>query len=351
MSINPLEMLGNTLYTLSDGMERLINTLDAVNPEKLANLASFSQILNALTTAAGSLGDPTEATQSADALRQFFDVMAGMDLWGYDIGDAAGKIAAKFTTGFNENIQNGSSSAQAAAQAVGQAAVNGVDAYTVQFQGVGWDMMSGLAQGILEGGDAVVNAVASIASRAKAKMKSDLSIASPSKVFAEMGMYVDLGFAEGITKYANRAEDATDILSGKAISSMKDGLHNFSAIIAEDINPNPTIRPVLDMTDVMAGLTTMDDAFASRNVIGLSGVQVGNIYGRNVLGPAGNQTINVNNADVVAAIDAINARLDSLTENLGNLQVVMNTGALVGEIAPAMDRELGSLAISGGRRG
>ena len=351
MSINPLELLGNTLYALGDGMDRIVASLDKVDSERLTNLSSFSQILNALTTAAGSLGDPTDATEAANSLRQFFDIMAGMDLWGYDIGDAAGKIAGKFTSSFNENIQNGSSSAQAAAQTVGQAAVNGVDMYTVHFQGIGWDMMSGLAQGILDGGDAVVGAISSVMSRAKAKAKTDLSIASPSKVFAEMGMYVDFGFAEGITKYSNRVEDATDVLSGKTISSMKEGLHNFSALIAEDINPNPTIRPVLDMTDVMSGLTTMDDAFASRNVIGLRGVQVGNVYGRNVLGSSGNQIINVNNSDVVAAIDAINTRLDTLTENFTNLQVVMNTGALVGEIAPAMDRELGSLAISGGRRG
>ncbi len=72
-----------------------------------------------------------------------------------------------------------------------------IESYWGNFRNVGEDMMLGVAQGIRDGRSAVVNAVAAVIAAAVARVKADLDINSPSKVFAEIGGYMAAGLDEG----------------------------------------------------------------------------------------------------------------------------------------------------------
>ena len=52
----------------------------------------------------------------------------------------------------------------------------------------------------------------------------------------------------------------------------------------------------------------------------------------------------INNQNVVDAIGEIRGDVDNLSMAMSRLQVVMDSGALVGSIAPAMDVQLGTMA-------
>ena len=70
----------------------------------------------------------------------------------------------------------------------------------------------GLAQGILAGQSAVINAAISVATKAIQAAKSTLGIASPSQEFMQLGLYTGEGFALGIeNSYA---------LVGRAVEGM-----------------------------------------------------------------------------------------------------------------------------------
>lgn len=73
---------------------------------------------------------------------------------------------------------------------------------------LGSDLIAGLANGIVAGKDAVVGAVTGAVSGAIASAKKLLGIASPSKVFAEIGAYTGEGFAQGVDDSAPDAQTA-----------------------------------------------------------------------------------------------------------------------------------------------
>jgi len=73
---------------------------------------------------------------------------------------------------------------------------------------VGKDLALGLANGIADGAGAIVNALTSAVSGAITAAKKLLGIASPSKVFAEIGGNTVLGYAAGIDAAAPLAHEA-----------------------------------------------------------------------------------------------------------------------------------------------
>ena len=77
-----------------------------------------------------------------------------------------------------------------------------------------------------------------------------LEINSPSKAFADLGRFVDVGFAQGITKYANVAKDATTGLGESIIDSMLDPVSRIASIVNGNIDSTPSIRPVLNLSSV-----------------------------------------------------------------------------------------------------
>jgi hypothetical protein len=73
---------------------------------------------------------------------------------------------------------------------------------------VGGDIMAGLAKGITGSAGKVVSAMSGAVGGAIAAAKRQLGIASPSKVFAEIGGYTGEGFVKGVDSSAPAANDA-----------------------------------------------------------------------------------------------------------------------------------------------
>lgn len=114
----------------------------------------------------------------------------------------------------------------------------------------GMAIPQGLAAGINTGSSIAVNAAIRVAANALAAAKRELDIRSPSRKFHEMGEQSDQGFALGMLDNAYLVEDAATDVAGGALSSLRDGLKNASEITLDNIDVDPTIRPVMDLTDI-----------------------------------------------------------------------------------------------------
>ena len=84
---------------------------------------------------------------------------------------------------------------------------------------LGTGIVDGMIGGILSGAAGVVSAIQTVAGDAITAAKSTLGIASPSKVFAEIGGYTSLGFAKGANDNASAASDATASMASDATGS------------------------------------------------------------------------------------------------------------------------------------
>ena len=169
-----------------------------------------------------------------------------------------------------------------------------------EFISIGSNIISGLVSGIKSGISSVASAISDVASSAVSKAKSALGIHSPSRVFAEIGMYSDEGLAKGLIKYSNVVTDA----AGNVANNMIDVMNNsISKISMDGLNSQPTIRPVFDMSSVEEGANAINSLFDKQQMVSLGIQNRGNI---NAISNAmrGGQVVATND-DVVHAIDSL----------------------------------------------
>lgn len=85
---------------------------------------------------------------------------------------------------------------------------------------LGTSIIDGLVNGITSGAERVIAAVKGVASSAIATAKSALGIGSPSKVFAELGMWSAEGFAGGMDAGAGDVRTASSQMTGAALGGV-----------------------------------------------------------------------------------------------------------------------------------
>lgn len=169
-----------------------------------------------------------------------------------------------------------------------------------EFISIGSNIIDGLVSGIKSGISSVGSAISDVVSSAVGKAKKLLGIHSPSRVFAEIGMYSDKGLAKGLIKYSNVVTKA----AGNVANNMIDVMNNsISKISVDGLDSQPTIRPVFDMSSVEEGANAINSLFAKQQMVSLGIQNRGNI---NAISNAmrGGQVVATND-DVVNAIDSL----------------------------------------------
>jgi hypothetical protein len=189
-------------------------------------------------------------------------------------------------------------------------AITSVDRYGIKkdFNSIGSDLVDGFASGITTNTFKAEAAAKTMAEAAISAAREKLRINSPSKVFYSIGSGVIEGFVGAVddgerTVYGSGSNLAQSVRNGftKALSKVQDILNN-------GIDTRPTIRPVLDLSDVESGVGSINGMFDSSPSIGL----MSNIRAIN---SSMNARQNGGNADVVSAIRDLKGTLSKLSGN------------------------------------
>lgn len=135
---------------------------------------------------------------------------------------------------------------------------------------------------------------------------------------------------------------------------MSEAISKVSTIADGSMEITPTIRPVLDLTDVTQGLGQIDNGLAASRSMNL-GMDIARNQNGNTSGISDlvSELANTNmqsNSRLANAIEGLQSDFTDLVDKVGQLQVVMDTGVLVGAISPDMDKNLGHMAVMS-RRG
>lgn len=176
--------------------------------------------------------------------------------------------------------------------------------------------------------------------------KRGLDEHSPSKVFMTYGEYASEGFIVGLTSYADRITESSSAVANSAVDALKTPLQHITDIIDGTLDVDPTIRPVMDLTDIQNGSQMIDGMFANRSVQ-LAGIN-DKLNGLNV--DANLRDKKSANNDIVEELRTLRSGFADMSQRLDNMQVVMDSGQLVGAISAPMDRSLGNRSIRKGRR-
>jgi len=137
------------------------------------------------------------------------------------------------------------------------------------FTSAGSNLVSGFAAGISENSykaEAKARAMAKAAAKAA---EEALDINSPSKVGYGIGNFFGLGFVNAIDDNVDTSYRAGSDMGNSAKKGLSDAISKIRNIIDGDIDLQPTIRPVLDLSEVRSGADSINSLFETKSSVGL----------------------------------------------------------------------------------
>ena len=127
---------------------------------------------------------------------------------------------------------------------------------------VGKDIVDGLAKGIKAMASAATKAITNVGQSVINNLKKVFDSHSPSKVAISIGKFFDIGLANGFDLYSYMAVDSVEAMGHSVIDSLGAVMNSVSDMITEDLD-EPTIRPVIDLSNVSDGLGLIDSMLSS----------------------------------------------------------------------------------------
>lgn len=201
------------------------------------------------------------------------------------------------------------------------------------FKTLGKQMAQGFADGITAKKEDVVAAADAIAQAAANATKDTLDIHSPSRVLMGLGEYAGQGFVVGLKAYQAASYSAGETVADAATIGINESLSQIQRLMETDMEWQPTITPVLDLSGVQNGASQMRSM--------LTGASVSASSANSISLSMNSRTAGASNTDIVKAINDLNKRMDSIQQNVYNVNGVTyddgsNVASAVGQLVNAM---------------
>ena len=192
-------------------------------------------------------------------------------------------IGEKFTEALAVGLKKSEISIAEASKVIGESSLVEFNKYFSTENGnyVAVNMVNGLANGLITGQSVIADASRELARAAYNSATDELGIHSPSRAFEQIGMYSDIGLANGLLKYSTLVSGASTTIGDNALETMRESMNRITDILNEDIY-SPVITPTLDLSDISnnAGRINkmFDDQTIGTNLEDLPGIQNGKVF-------------------------------------------------------------------------
>lgn len=194
---------------------------------------------------------------------------------------------------------------------------------------------TGIKAGSSESKDTAVKYINDVLSSTNAAA----GIASPSKKTYETGKYLVMGLANGITQNMLLSMAAASKMATMTINAVKYALANQGKV---------GIKPIVDLSAIqngsIQGMLNGQALALNGNVSSQIAASINSTEFEAQMDRISDQLAAMHN-DMITIGNYTNKGLSQLGTTINGMQVVMNTGALVGQIAAPMDTALGNRAI------
>lgn len=207
---------------------------------------------------------------------------------------------------------------------------------------IGAYLIEGLWDGIVSIKDWIVDKVSGLGDDILSAIEDIFGIASPSKKTAEMGRYLMEGLGNGIDDKANYAIDS-------AMNNAEKTLNAFNGVLSSPFQTSFTttnaIRPIVDLSGVQNGNAAIS-AILNGHSVSVNGLK------SSLTADLADDIshIDFSSSDIVDSIEKLQSDVIKLNDNISKMQVVMDTGVVVGQIATPLDYEYGRRSVYASRR-
>lgn len=210
---------------------------------------------------------------------------------------------------------------------------------------IGKNAVEGLTNGIKEAKKSAVDAITDVANAviSKAKSPSCFWERSPSRVFTQMGKYIDEGLANGIHDNTDTIYSSVQSMSDRTIGIMRSAVDKIQNASNLDVDVEPVIRPVFDMSGINDNVDYIGSMINDSLIPNIS------LNTSNPIDYITQADLVSNNADVVTAIGNLQTDIQTLKDAMTNIKVVLDKGTMVGAMVEDIDNALGKRMVYAGR--
>ena len=211
------------------------------------------------------------------------------------------KLMTQFINGIkSKGVETGN-----ALSAPFSASLTKIRGYYSSFYDTGAYITSGLARGMSSKLSTVKTAANAIAAAAEKAARAALLVKSPSRVFYAIGEFVVEGFTNALSDGAGSVYSTASDMADFARTGFNNAVSKINDMIDSGMDTQPTIRPILDLSDVESGANRINGMFGMTPSVGV----MSNISAINSAMSQRNQN---GNSDIVS-------ELTKLRKDLGNV--------------------------------
>ena len=329
-----LKTFGESLSAYSDSVKNLaIGKINSATSafQRIANFAE--EIADADLDGLGNLSDALEDVGS-DCVDNFVKAFS-------DAGSMVSEVGGKLITNLSNGIKNKQFALGNAGRNLINTLANGIryglptlsavvrstvssaadsvgDSYT-SFYNAGSYLVDGLASGIRANAWKAEAEAKDMADAVERAIRKKLKINSPSKVFRHIGYSIPEGLAQGIDRMSRLVKVSTVGMTDTALDGTKRAIARIKDLVSNDIDTQPRIRPVLDLSGVESGADAINGMFDSQASIDV----LSNV---NAISSMMNNRQNGTNDDVISAIHDLGKQISKSSGDTYSINGITYSG-------------------------
>ena len=230
--------------------------------------------------------------------------------------------------------------------AAGDACNENSQTLTESFYNLGSDVAQGFIDGVNDQIPNATNKAYDLAMETLETIRTVFDSHSPSRETAKLGVYFGQGLANGIISMIPETVKATENMASTAMNGLASAFKPIDQVVRSGMEVDTTIRPLYDMgglkygnSQIMSALNQQSFKMAATNGRAMADSITNSIDG-----------LDIDNTEVVNAIEKLQSDVIKLNENISKMQIVMDTGVVVGQIAAPLDYEYGRRSVYASRR-
>lgn len=258
---------------LPDLGSAITNYYDKVSTMDVAKLSTAMRQVDDLVRMAKSMVglDTTGMTKFGSALKTLGTNGVKEFIGAFTNANAKVKNTAKvMLTSFANAARSKRSDVTTAFSDVASYVTNTLRGKYSNFKSAGQYLVEGFASGISENTYKAAAKARAMAAAAVRAAEDELDIASPSKVFYGIGRFTGMGFINALSDYSDKSYDAGSNIAESARTGLTNAISKITDVINGDIDTQPTIRPVLDLSDVESNAGELNALFSRTQAMKIS---------------------------------------------------------------------------------
>ncbi len=244
--------------------------------------------------------------------------------------DSVTKAGAKVADAFIDGITENEKAATNAGTKLVNAVTRAINKSSTSTYSAGANIAIGLANGISANAPIATSRALTLANSVATIMRKALKINSPSKVGYEIGDFYGLGFINALEDYSSIVYSTSTDMATSAKTGLRDSINKIQKFIDGRIDSQPTIRPVLDLSDVESGAGLIGNM--------LNGSSVGAMVNAGTISSTFSQN-GRGNDDVISAIDKLGKEIGKIKSETYQINgVTYDDGSNIAEAIQAIIR-------------